>query len=66
VAQDEHGNVYLAAGQIKVYSPEGVAIEEIDVPERPIDLVFGGPERHSLYILTHKSLYVVATRWAGL
>lgn len=66
VAQDEHGNVYLAAGQIRVYSPEGKAIEEIDVPERPIELVFGGPERRSLYILTHNSLYVVQTRWAGL
>jgi hypothetical protein len=66
LAQDAKGNVYLASGQILVYSPEGKQIAEIDVPERPIDLVFGGPDRSTLYILTHNSLYEVTTKWAGL
>lgn len=62
LARDKEGNVYLAAGQILVYSPEGKQIGEIDVPERPIDLVFGGADRRTLYILTHTSLYAVTTR----
>ena len=66
VAQDTAGNVYLAAGQILVYSPEGKLQERIDVPERPIDLVFGGQDRRTLYILTHRSLYAVRVKTAGL
>ena len=63
--QDEQGRVYIAAGQILVYSPEGKPIDRIDVPERPIDLVFGGSDRRTLYILTHHSLYAVHTKAAG-
>lgn len=66
VAQDKDGNVYVAAGQVLVYGPDGALRGRIDVPERPIDLVFGGPDRRTLYILTHGSLYAVATRAAGL
>lgn len=66
VTQDERGNVYVAAGQILVYAPDGKLKERIDVPERPVDLVFGGADRRTLYILTHHSLYAVKTRFAGL
>ncbi len=66
VAQDERGNVYVAAGQIVVYSPAGKLMERIDVPERPIDLVFGGADRRTLFILSHHSLYMVKTQVAGL
>ena len=66
VVQDERGRVYIAAGQILVYSPEGKMLERIDVPERPIDLVFGGADRKTLFILTHHSLYAVQTEAAGL
>jgi SMP-30/Gluconolactonase/LRE-like region len=43
----------LSAGQVLVYSPDGKLEKRIDVPERPIDLVFGGADRRTLYILTH-------------
>jgi sugar lactone lactonase YvrE len=66
LVQDEEGNVYLAAEQVLVYNPEGKQIERIDIPERPIDLTFGGPDRRTLYILTHGSLYSVRTRVPGL
>jgi hypothetical protein len=66
VAQDERGRVFVAAGQILVYSPEGKLMERIDVPERPIDLIFGGADRRTLYILTHHSLYAVRMQSAGL
>ncbi|MFP5206508.1 MAG: glycosyl hydrolase family 28-related protein [Acidobacteriota bacterium] len=59
VAQDANGRVYLAAGQILVYSPQGQLLGRIDVPERPIDLVFGGADHRTLYILAHHSLYAL-------
>jgi sugar lactone lactonase YvrE len=66
VAQDRDGNVYLAAGQVLVYNPKGEVIGRIDVPERPIDIIFGGRDRTTLYILTHASLYAVKTKVPGL
>ncbi len=66
VAQDKNGNVYLAADQVLVYSPERKLLGRIDVPERPIDLVFGGADHSTLYILTHASLYAVQTKMSGL
>jgi hypothetical protein len=62
LTQDSQGNVYLAAGQVFVYSPAGKLIDTIPVPERPLDLVFGGKDRRTLFILTQSSLYAVRTR----
>lgn len=62
VAQDADGNVYIAAGQIYVYNPSGKLIDTIEVPERPIDLAFGGKDGRTLYILARTSLYSIATR----
>ena len=66
LAQDREGNVYLAAGQVFVYNSSGMPIDTIPVPERPLDLVFGGKDRRTLFILTHSSLYAVRTRSGGL
>ncbi|HZY63982.1 MAG TPA: glycosyl hydrolase family 28-related protein [Edaphobacter sp.] len=66
VAQDAEGNVYIAAGQIFVYNRAGRQIGTIDVPERPIDILFGGSDGRTLFILTHTSLYSVETREKGL
>ena len=38
VATDSDGNVYIAEGQIFVYSPDGNLLEVITVPERPLGL----------------------------
>ncbi|HMH15364.1 MAG TPA: glycosyl hydrolase family 28-related protein [Edaphobacter sp.] len=61
VAQDAEGNVYIAAGQIYVYNPSGKLIDTIDVPDRPIDLVFGGKDGKTLFILARSSLYSIET-----
>ncbi len=65
LTQDSEGNVYLAAGQVFVYNSAGRLIDSIPVPERPLDLLFGGKDRRTLFILTHSSLYAVRTRSAG-
>jgi sugar lactone lactonase YvrE len=66
LAQDNQGNVYLAAGQVFVYNSSGKLIDTVKVPERPLNLVFGGKDRRTLFILTQSSLYAVRTRAAGL
>jgi hypothetical protein len=56
-AVDAAGNVYVANGQVFVYAPDGKEIGRIDVPERPLQLIFGGADGKTLFILTHHSLY---------
>jgi hypothetical protein len=61
VAWDAAGNVYIANGQIFVYDASGKSIGRIDVPERPIQILFGGADRGTLFVLTHHTLYSVRT-----
>jgi hypothetical protein len=62
---DESGNVYIAAGQIFVYNPAGKLIDTIEVPERPSQLLFGGSDGKTLFILARSSLYAVKGRFKG-
>jgi Pectate lyase superfamily protein/SMP-30/Gluconolactonase/LRE-like region len=62
IAVDRSGNIYVANGQIFVYDPSGKQVAEIDVPERPIDLVIGGADCRTLFILSHHTLYSVSLR----
>jgi hypothetical protein len=62
VAVDSTGNVYVANGQVIVYDPTGHQIGEIDVPERPIDLVFGGKGHNTLFILAHHTLFAATAK----
>jgi hypothetical protein len=59
VAVDAQGNVFVANGQVFVYAPDGTALGQIDVPERPLQILFGGADHRTLFILTHHSLYAV-------
>ena len=62
VTVDGHGNVYVANGQIFVYSAEGKQIAQIDVPERPLQVLFGGADRRTLFILAHHALFAAHVR----
>ena len=62
VAQDAHGNVFVANGQILVYDPSGKQIGRISVPERPLQILFGGADHRTLFILCHHALYAVKTK----
>jgi len=62
VAVDGKGNVYVANGQIFVYDPAGKKIGEIDVPGRPIDIVFGGAGHRTLFILALHALFAAKVR----
>jgi hypothetical protein len=62
VAVDANGNVYVANGQTFVYSPKGQQIGQIDIPERPLQLIFGGADRKTLFILAHHALFATHLR----
>ncbi|ADG10334.1 gluconolaconase [Caulobacter segnis] len=59
VAVDSQGRVFVANGQIFQYAPDGKPVGRIDVPERPLQLIFGGEGGKTLFVLTHHSLYAV-------
>jgi sugar lactone lactonase YvrE len=65
VATDAEGNVYLAAGHVLVYDPSGKLVDTIEVPGRPTQVVFGGPDRRTLFLPARDALYAVRTRLPG-
>lgn len=65
VTADEQGNVYIAAGQIYVYDKAARLIDTIEIPERPLQVVFGGKDRRTLFIPARTSLYAVRTKNRG-
>ena len=62
VAVDGKGNVYVANGQVFIYDRAGKQIGRIDVPERPIDIAFGGAGGRTLFMLSHHALFAVKIR----
>lgn len=56
---DSDGNVYVADGHIYVYSPDGKEIAFVEMPERPISMAVGGPDKDRLIVTTTKSVYAV-------
>lgn len=62
VAADGRGRVFVANGQIFEYASDGRLAGRIDVPERPLQLIFGGADKQTLFVLTHHTLYAVTTK----
>ncbi|HEY1125275.1 MAG TPA: glycosyl hydrolase family 28-related protein [Sphingobium sp.] len=60
VAVDAQGRVFVANGQVFIYAPDGKELGRVDMPERPLQLVFGGPDKRTLFVLTHHALYSIA------
>jgi hypothetical protein len=65
VAVDSAGNVYIANGDIFVYTSAGKLIDRLRTPERPTHLAFGGPDRRTLFIAARSGLYALRTNFAG-
>ena len=59
VAVGPDGRVYIANGQVFIYGADGSEAGRIDVPERPLQLIFGGPKGRTLFILAHHALFAV-------
>ncbi|HWU94473.1 MAG TPA: gluconolaconase, partial [Sphingomonas sp.] len=57
VATGPDGRVYVANGDVFVYAADGRELGRITVPERPLQLLFGGADGRTLLILAHHGLY---------
>ncbi len=59
IKTDLEGNVYVAAAfnGIKIYSPLGILIDSIAVPEKTTNLAWGDKYRNTLYITAGTSVY---------
>ncbi|HEY5055454.1 MAG TPA: SMP-30/gluconolactonase/LRE family protein, partial [Acidobacteriaceae bacterium] len=65
VVTDAAGNVYVADGQLYLYSPAGKALGVVEVPERPTSLAFGGDDHRTLFIGARGSIFAIQTKVAG-
>lgn len=54
---DKDGNVYIADGEIYVYSPDGKQVNLINIPERPSTIVFGGKDHKELFATGRSGFY---------
>lgn len=63
---DNKGNVYLTSGKIWVYNPRGELIKEIECPENPANVCFGGKKRDILFITARKGIYTLEMRVKGV
>lgn len=63
---DNRGNIYLTMGKVWIYSPGGELIREIDLPEIPSNLCFGGEERDILFITARTSVYTLKMNARGV
>lgn len=54
-----NGNVYVAAGPVLVYTPQGKLIKSIKFPEVAANCEFGGPDLKTLYVTARTSVYRV-------
>jgi hypothetical protein len=65
VVTDAAGNVFVAGGQLYIYSADGEQIGVVEIPERPSSLAFGGADKKTLYIGARGSLFSIHTAAAG-
>ena len=64
---DAEGNLYLCENAVLVYDSGGSQVEQINVPERPTNVEFGGSDRKNLFITTDAgSLYSIRMRVQGV
>ncbi len=63
---DTQGNLWTSAGDgVHCYTPDGVLVGKIRVPEVVANVCFGGPKRNRLFICATTSLYSVFVNTAG-
>ncbi|MCC7009546.1 MAG: SMP-30/gluconolactonase/LRE family protein [Acidobacteria bacterium] len=63
---DELGNVWTSSGDgVQVFSPNGVLIARVLLPESAANLAFGGPDGRTLFMTARTSLYAIDTLVRG-
>jgi gluconolactonase len=59
IRTDEKGNLYIAAKEVYVYSPQAKLLGNIELAETPSNLAFGDGDLESLFITARSSVYRV-------
>lgn len=57
--KDKNELLYVLDGQIRIYNEEGSMIRQIEVPERPSTIAFGGKDGNILFITARSSVYAI-------
>jgi gluconolactonase len=66
MAVDVSGNLYTThGGKVHIYDADGRELQQIDVPEGPANVCFGGADFKTLFITARTSLYSVRMKVAG-
>ena len=63
---DNKGNVYLTNKFVSVFDKTGKKIAEIEVPEQPSNVCFGGKKRNILFITARTSVYTLKMKVNGV
>lgn len=63
---DNKGNVYLTNKFVSVFDKTGKKIAEIEVPEQPSNVCFGGKKRNILFITARTSVYTLKMKVIGV
>lgn len=59
------GNLYIAAGPVLIYTPDGRLVKSISFPEQAANCEFGGPQLRTLYVTARTSVYRVLVQDQG-
>ena len=66
MAVDIKGNLYTTHGdKVHIFSADGKKLEQIDVPENPANVCFGGDDFRTLFITARTSLYSISLKHPG-
>lgn len=63
---DEHGNLYITDGNIAIFSPDGKLLSEIELPEKPSNVTFGGSDNKTLFVTARTSVYAMDMNVGGM
>lgn len=62
---DNKGNLYLTWGTVQVFNPDGKKIADIQFPEKPSNICFGGKNGMTLFVTARTGFYSLDMQVAG-
>jgi gluconolactonase len=64
---DSEGNLYIAGWDgVVIVAPDGSHVQTVELPERPANLAFGGPDGRTLFVTARRSVYSFRVRHPGV
>ncbi len=63
---DNVGNIYLTNSAVSIFAPDGQKLGQLEIPEIPANICFGGKDRNILFITARTSIYTIKTKVIGV